>query len=233
MQQNRSVIITAAIIASVFIFGIGLIIGVTANSIARLRAPAVKATATPLPTSTPRPTATPTPTPIILTREAIIRQVQPLSRLETTSYVIERVIEAKQSDSFWPDWLRGDRLLLVAHGTVIAGVDLSKLRPEDVIVDNEKKTIQITLPAPEILTSSLSNERTRVYDRQRGIIAPTNKDLESTARLAAEKEILQAALDDGILTRAGADAQRAMEQFLGNLGYTVTVKVAPAKTIAG
>lgn len=227
MQKNQSVLIPAIIIGFVLIFGIGLVIGVTVNSLARFRTPAVT------PTITPRPTATPTPTPSIVSREAIIRQVQQVSRLETTSYVIERVVEVKQSDSFWPDWLRGDRLLLVAHGTVIAGVDLSKLRLEDVIVNNEAKTIEITLPTPEIFVSDLDNEKTRVYDRQRGVFAPTNQDLEATARQAAEDEILQAALDDGILTRAAADAQSAVGQFMGSIGYTVTVKVAPASKDAG
>jgi len=222
MSDNKPVLIAAGVAAIIIIFAVGLVAGATFDRAALFRAP----TATP--THTPRPTPTPTATPVIITREAIIRQIQTLSRLETTSYVIERVVEAKQTDAFWPDWLRGDRLLLIAHGHVIAGVDLNRLRPEDVVVDNQAKTIQVTLPAPEVFVAALSNERTRVYDRQRGILAPTNKDLESQARAAAEKEILQAALDDGILQRAADDARRAVEQFLGMTGYRVNVKVAPA-----
>ena len=55
----------------------------------------------------------PTPTPAVISGDAIVQQIRQISRLETTTYSIERVIEVRQSDATWPDWLRGDRLLLI------------------------------------------------------------------------------------------------------------------------
>jgi hypothetical protein len=190
--------------------------------------------AAPTPTASPPPptsTPVPTPTPVIITREAIIRQVQQVSRLETTIYVVERVIEIKQSDAFWPDWLRGDRILLIAYGRVTAGVDLAKLQPQDVVVDNDKRMVTITLPAVEVLSYALDNSKTRVYDRQRGLLAPSNAQLESQARQMAEREILRAAYEDGILERADGDARRAVEDFLRLTGYQVTVRSSPLPAI--
>jgi hypothetical protein len=51
-------------------------------------------------------------------------------------------------------------------GEAEAGVDLASLGPEDVEVDGETATIR--LPEPEVLSSSLDEEKTAVYDRDQG-----------------------------------------------------------------
>ncbi len=168
-----------------------------------------------------------TPTPEIISGPAIVQQIQQVSRLETTIYTVERVIEASQLDPVWPDWLRGDRLLLIAYGQVIAGVDLGKMTEEDVVVAEDGRTVTITLPPAEIFTVDLDNSKTRVYDRQRGVFAPPNSDLESEARLAAEQEILAAACEDGILGRATVDAQRAMERFMELFDFRTVINASP------
>ncbi|MBN1267185.1 MAG: DUF4230 domain-containing protein [Anaerolineales bacterium] len=174
-----------------------------------------------------------TPTPELISGPAIVHQIQQVSRLETTVYSVERVIEASQSDPVWPDWLRGDRLLLIAYGQVVAGVDLGKMTNDDVVVAEDGRTVTITLPAAEIFSVDLDNAKTQVYDRQRGVFAPPNTNLESEARLAAENEILAAACDDGILGRATVDAQRAMEQFMGLFDFRTVINASPVPACGG
>ena len=74
----------------------------------------------------------PTPT-IIPDPVTIINEIRPLARLETIQYTLEKVITAEEGQELIAE-LFGDRLLLVAHGTVIAGVDLSKLTAENLTV---------------------------------------------------------------------------------------------------
>jgi len=174
-----------------------------------------------------------TPVPEIISGPAIVQQIQQVSRLETTIYTVERVIEASQSDPVWPDWLRGDRLLLIAYGQVIAGVDLGKMTEDDVVVAEDGRTVTITLPPAEIFTVDLDNSKSQVYDRQRGVFAPPNKDLESEARLAAEQEILGAACEDGILGRATVDAQRAMERFMELFEFRTVINASPVPSCGG
>ena len=104
------------------------------------------------------------PTPTFVSGEAIVQEIRQVSRLETTTYTIERVVEAKESDPSLPDWLRGDRLLLIAHGTIVAGVDMEQLKPSDVVVSPDGKAITVTLPPVEIFNreSILNNEKTRL-----------------------------------------------------------------------
>lgn len=172
----------------------------------------------------------PSPAPTIISGDAIVQQIRQISRLETTTYSIERVIEVRQSDASWPDWLRGDRLLLIAHGRVIAGIDLEQLQPSDVIVAADGGTVTVTLPAAQIFNrdSILDNARTRVYDRQQGLLAPPNENLETEARRAAESQLLAGACEEDILGRATEDGRVAVTNMLALFDMEVVVHSRPA-----
>jgi hypothetical protein len=173
----------------------------------------------------------PQPTPVIVSGDAIVKQIRQISRLETTIYTVERVIEARQSDPVWPDWLRGDRLLLIANGTVIAGIDMEQLQPSDVVVSPDGKAVTITLPPAQIFNpdSILNNAKTRVYDRQQGLLTPTNANLETDARRAAAGQLLAAACEEGIMERATVDARETVTKMLTLFELEATVVTrAPA-----
>ncbi len=93
----------------------------------------------------------------------------------------------------------------------------------------------MTLPEPEIFIVSLDNEKSYTYSRDTGLLAKSDLDLETLARRAAEDEILQAALDDGILKQARVNAEAFLLGFLNNLGFhSVTFSQAsiPAEAMA-
>jgi hypothetical protein len=179
------------------------------------------------------PSAAPTPT--IISGDAVVQQIRQISRLETTTYTIERVIEARQSDPQWPDWLRGDRLLLIANGTVVAGVDMEQIQPSDVVVSPDGKSVTITLPPAQIFNRDaiLNNAKSRVYDRQQGLLAPPNENLETDARRAAEGQLLQAACDEGIMQRATDDARATVAKMLTLFELTANVVSSPVPPCPG
>lgn len=173
--------------------------------------------------------ASPTPT-IGVNTAAVVQRVQQLRKLETTSYTVEKVIEAGIQGNTFENILFGDRLLLIAHGTVVAGIDLSKLKEEDVVLAPDKRTLTIRLPPVEIFSVTLDNNKTRVYDRQQGLLAPTNKDLETQARQSAEQQILAAACEGEILYQAHRDSQEIMRQLLNliDMNQDVAIVIEPA-----
>src|SRR5579862_4865507 len=61
----------------------------------------------------------------------VVRQIQQLQRLETVSYTMDKIISGEHANAYFPKFLAGDRLLLVVHGDVIAGVDLGKVQAAD------------------------------------------------------------------------------------------------------
>lgn len=161
------------------------------------------------------------PTPTVLPDPVtIVHQVRDLSRLETASYVIEKVIIAESRQGAFA-FLFGDRLILVAHGQVIAGVDLGKMTTGDIAVA-EDGTVVVTLPPPEILVATLDNDKSYVYDRDTGLIG-MNPALETAARQAAVEEITNAALEDGILETARRNAETYVRQLILSLGFREVV----------
>ena len=158
------------------------------------------------------------PTPSVLPDPVtIIHEVRSLSRLETIQYSVEKVITAETRQDIFGS-LFGDKLILVAHGVVLAGVDLEKMEPQDIRL--EGSVVSITLPPAEIFVTTLDNDKSYVYNRQTGIFTHGDVNLETTARRAAEDEIQKAAIDDGILTLAQQNAEYYLARLVRSLGYT-------------
>ena len=172
------------------------------------------------------------PTTINIDRPAVIREIKALNRLEATRMTAEKVIQAGQGGNALYNLLAGDQILLIAHGQVIAGFDLSKLRDEDIVLSPDGETATITLPPSEILVSRLDNEKTYVYTRQQGLLTKGNANLESEARRVAEQEIVRGACEDGILTLAAEEGQRDMTLLVRALGFEQVTVNASAGTCA-
>lgn len=157
------------------------------------------------------------PTPTILPDPVtVIQSVRDLARLETIQYSVEKVITAETGQGTF-GFLFGDKLIFVAHGVVIAGVDMAKMRPEDLDVRNG--VLYVKLPEPEIFVATLDNDKSYVYNRDTGVLTRGDVNLETTARQAAEAEIEKAAVDDGILPLAQRNAQNILYGLFRELGY--------------
>ena len=157
----------------------------------------------------------PTPT-IIADPITYINEVRALARLETIQYSVEKVITGETGGGTFQA-LFGDKILFVGHGTVIAGIDMEKLQPEDMHFENGVLTVK--LPPAEIFIAALDNEKSYVYDRETGVLAKPDVNLETLVRQRAEEEIRTAAINDGILEQAQANAEAYLFKFFAALGY--------------
>jgi hypothetical protein len=164
----------------------------------------------------------PTPT-IIPDPVTYINEVRALARLETIQYSVEKVITGETGGGTFKA-LFGDKLLFVGHGTVIAGIDMQKLQPEDMRFENG--VLRVKLPPAEIFIATLDNEKSYVYQRDTGILAKPDINLETLVRQNAEAEIRKAALEDGILQQAQANAEAYLFKFFAALGYPNTIFVS-------
>ena len=162
-------------------------------------------------------------TRIDVSSPSVVEKIRQLSRLETVDYSIDKIVEGDKQNPYLPNFLVGDKLLLVAHGEVIAGVDMGLLKPGDVSVNGD--AINVKLPTPQVLFTRIDNGRTRVYSRTTGLLVEPDQDLESQVRLAAEQQIAEAALSDGILDKARQNARTSVTALLYGLGFhTVTLQ---------
>ena len=142
----------------------------------------------------------------------VVRQVQTLSDLVTVKYVLEKVVILEDVK-----WYGENRVLLLAHGIVKAGIDLKRLTAEDVTISG--KTIRLRLPPPQITDAYLDDPRSQVIDHSTGLLRAFDKDLEQTARQNAVDDIRRAARNDGILDEADKRARLELELFLRQAGF--------------
>jgi hypothetical protein len=157
------------------------------------------------------------PTPTILPDPVtIVHEIRSLARLETIQFSLEKIITAETRQGVF-EWLVGDRLIFVAHGEVIAGIDLNKLDPGDLVVKDA--VLYVTLPEAEIFITALDNEQSYVYDRDTGLFTHGEVNLETEARQVAEREIEKSALEDGILELAQQNASSFLDRLFRDLGY--------------
>ncbi len=163
----------------------------------------------------------PTPT-IIPDPVTYITEIRSLARLETIQYSIEKVITAEVGQGAF-DFLFQDKLLFVAHGYVIAGIDMAKIEPQH--MRYEGGVLYVTLPPAEVFVATLNNDKSYVYQRDTGIFTKGVTDLETLARQSAEQEILKAAMEDGILNQAQVNAEAFLIRFFAALGFPNTIFV--------
>jgi len=116
-----------------------------------------------------------------------------------------------------------NQLLLVAHGTVIAGVDLEKLKPEDMQLVGS--VLNVRLPDTEVFIATLDNDKTYVFECDTGALRSPDQNLETQACQSAEQEICKAAIEDGILDIARQNAETYLSYFFLTLGYADVIFV--------
>ncbi|MEM7113997.1 MAG: DUF4230 domain-containing protein [Chloroflexota bacterium] len=158
------------------------------------------------------PEILPNPTTIVL-------EIKDLARLETASFELEKVVTAESNqDVFWG--ALGESMVFVAHGKVIAGVDMAAMRADDLrVVD--PKTVWVHLPEAKIFDDLpvLDNDRSYVADRDTGLFTSADPELETAVRREAEDAIIEAAQSGELLGRANENAEAYMRNFLQGLGF--------------
>jgi hypothetical protein len=148
----------------------------------------------------------------------LVTQVRELNRLETASMHVMHVGTIKQTYNLVPNALGGDEITFLATGEVIAGIDLSQLRPEDVWRSPDG-AINLRMPPSQILVSRVDNEQSRVLTRKTGVLRRADVDLETRARQHAEENIRGEALKRGILKMAADNGEKKMAELLRTFGF--------------
>ncbi|MGH3105722.1 MAG: DUF4230 domain-containing protein [Rubrobacteraceae bacterium] len=152
------------------------------------------------------------------TGPVVVEGVQDLNRLATVRWRESMIVTRESGGTELERFLAGEKVLLVATGDVEAGVDLASLGRDDVKVNGE--TVTIRLPEPEILSVSLDEQKTGVYDRDFGPLnLRPDDDLVEQARAAAVDRIEQAARDEDILDQAEQNAEDSIRAFVSTLGF--------------
>lgn len=164
------------------------------------------------------------------TEEAVVEKITELNELATAEAYLKVIVE-RENNALFGEEIGLDipgtkqKLLVVMPGTVRAGVDLSKITKEDVQVDEEKKTIQVTAPEPQIQgKATLDLEKVQVFSTN-GLFRDeaTVKDGYSLAN-DAQKLMIKEAETAGLLKHAKTNAEQVIRNLFSALNYNTTVE---------
>lgn len=161
--------------------------------------------------------------PPVINLTTVLERIQLVSELTTVRYTYSNIITSERDLPPLLEGLYRDKLVLVAVGYVTAGIDLSKLRSEDVHLSDT--TITVTLPPPQLFDCFFSEPDSYVASRETGFFAAPSPDLDLQARRYAIRHFRDAALEKGILTEAAEQAEITMANLLGAFYPTSTVIV--------
>ncbi len=153
----------------------------------------------------------------ITSEGSVVERIQSLQRLETVVYNMDKVITGQRENPLLPDFLAGDRLLMIVHGQVVAGIDFARLGSGDIKIQG--KTVHVHLPPPQVLMTRVDNARTRVYSRDTGILVRVDPNLETQVRQEAERQLLEEAVLGGIMNTARQNARTTVTSLLLGLGF--------------
>jgi hypothetical protein len=156
--------------------------------------------------------------PRTTTGPVVVEGIRELDQLATVRWTESVPVTKESGGDLWERVFDGEKVLLIATGNVEAGVDLGDVHKDDVSVKGD--TVTIDLPEAEILSASLDEKTTRIYDRD---FSPLNfrpdDGLVEKARLRAVKKVEASARENGILDTAQGNAEDSIRAFVTTLGF--------------
>lgn len=153
-----------------------------------------------------------------VSQRAVLDSVRQLSELTTVEYNFSQIITSERELPPILQALYSDKLVYFAVGRIQAGVDLSSLQSEDVVINNRMLTI--ILPPPALLDCFIDEGASGVISRDTGVFASPAPNIESEARKTALVHFRKLSVEEGILDRANDEAKTTLETFLGLLPIT-------------
>jgi hypothetical protein len=152
------------------------------------------------------------------TSPVVVEGIRDLNQLPTVRWNESVLITRESGGTGFERIFSGERVLLVAVGEVEAGVDLANLGEEDVQIDGDRVTIR--LPEPEILSTSLDEDETAVYDRDFGLLnVRPDDELVEEARDEAVERVEEAARENDILDSARTNTEDSIRAFVTTLDF--------------
>ena len=152
------------------------------------------------------------------THSVVLERVVALGKIELVRYTFKDIVEHEQANLLLPN----SRAVLIVEGEAVGCIDLTKLRPADVVTEGD--SLLVRLPAPELCTWKINHERSRVYDTNYTFL--NEAQLVSDAYRQAERQVRASAMQSGILDQTRRNAVTLLQPILAQLtGKPVSVRV--------
>jgi len=165
---------------------------------------------------------------------ALLKSLVDLSKYQAATANLQVIVDSEKDAKFVPSFIRGERTVFVAAGSVDATVDFSQLDERSIQVSEDRRSATVVLPAPALSEAVVDPDQSRVATRSRGLLdrvgsvfsdSPTS---ERPLYLAAQAKMEKAAAESDLRARAEQSTTHMLEGLLRGLGFTsVTVTFSP------
>lgn len=166
----------------------------------------------------------------VITSETLKSELGALQELVTQEYVYTNADKREQDAKWifgWSRPLSKSSLLITYDGTIKAGIDMSEVQVE---VNEERRTITVTLPASKITDNNIPQESITVVEVKDGLFNEVTFDDYNTF-ISEQKIIMEnKAIERGLLEEADEEARNAIKAFLsvmpamtGENAYTLEI----------
>lgn len=167
----------------------------------------------------------------------VLQSLADLSNYEAATGQFSELIDIESDVRLVPDFLAGERTVVVAVGSVDAEVDFSQLTGDNVVVSEDGRSVEIHLPPATLSEPRLDFDETHVASRSRGLANRVGEALTNNAKddqelyRRAEAQIAEAADATELRDRAEENTRAMLTGLLQGLGFedvTVSFDAEPA-----
>ena len=165
--------------------------------------------------------------PPVVTSDLLGEQLRSVQELTTVAYYYTNMGRFENQVDFygWKVPFTTKSFIVSYDGVIKAGVNLEEVSVE---VNEESKTVTVTLPGSKILSHEIPEDSLEIFDESDNIF--NRISIEDYAGFTKDQKdkMEQRAIDNGLLTSANEKARAAVTSFLSLLPemevYTLTVK---------
>ncbi|HUQ62218.1 MAG TPA: DUF4230 domain-containing protein, partial [Acidimicrobiales bacterium] len=165
----------------------------------------------------------------------LLESLVDLNRYEAASANFQVIVDEEKDADWMPSFIRGERTVFVAGGSVEAAVDFSQVNDRSITVSDDRRSVTLVLPAPILTEPRVDPQESKVVSRDRGLLDRVGSVFSDTPTgehdlyLAAEHKMEVAAAASDLRPRAERNTRTMLEGMLRSLGFTnVTVNFAPS-----
>jgi uncharacterized protein DUF4230 len=165
--------------------------------------------------------------------------LEDLSEYHAATANLQVVVDVEQDARLLPSFIKGERTLFLAAGTVDAAVSFGGLskRRGAIRISEDRRSVSLLLPPVHLLPPRLDPDRTRVVDRRRGLldrigdaVSSTPGDEQALHQLATRRLAAAAAGDPELRRTAERNTRAMLSGLLRGLGFTrIDVRFEPRR----
>jgi hypothetical protein len=155
-------------------------------------------------------------------RALVVGKIQAASKLATTEFTVDKIVHGTRSKKIaWIIKLNEARFLAYSQAKIKAGIDLSKIMADDIVIGDQ--SITIVLPQVEVINFSYPPDKFRIDEE----VSDTRKFLNKISLEDQEKFFQDAETDIrnnlgymGIVKTTQQHTKTMLTSLLKSLGYT-------------